>query len=109
MPLCQADELLEEGPVGCVTDVEITALATPGHTGGSTCFSLPGEGRLSSGDVLFAGNFGRVDLPGADPDAMVRSLARLAPRPAETLVFPGHGPATTTAGELPSRRGFRFS
>jgi len=72
------------------------------------CFYLPGEGTLFSGDVLFAGNIGRVDLPGADPDAMERSLARLASLPAETLVNPCHG-ATTIAGELPWLRGFRFS
>lgn len=109
VPLCQPDDLLEEGPVGYVTDIEITALHTPGHTEGSTCFYLPGEGTLFSGDVLFAGNIGRVDLPGGDQDAMERSLGRLAALPAETVVYPGHGPATTIAGELPWLRGFRFS
>lgn len=109
VPLCQPDDLLEEGPLGYVTDVEIMALHTPGHTEGSTCFYLPREGTLFSGDVLFAGNIGRVDLPGGDQDAMERSLARLATLPAETLVYPGHGPQTTIAGELPWLRGFRFS
>jgi len=103
------DDLLEEGPVGYVSDVEIIALHTPGHTEGSTCFYLPGEGTLFSGDVLFSSNIGRFDLPGADPDAMERSPARLASLPAETLLYPGHGPATTLAGELPWLRGFRFS
>lgn len=109
VPLCQPDDLLEEGPVGYVTDIEIMALHTPGHTEGSTCFYLPGEGTLFSGDVLFAGNIGRVDLPGGDQDAMERSLDRLAALPAETVVYPGHGPATTIASELPWLRGFRFS
>ncbi len=109
VPLCQPDDLLEEGPVGYVTDVEIMALHTPGHTEGSTCFYLPGEGTLFSGDVLFAGNIGRVDLPGGDQDAMERSLGRLAALPAETLVYPGHGPPTTIGDELSWLHGFRFS
>ncbi len=59
--------------------------------------------------MLFAGNVGRVDLPGADPKAMEASLARLAALPPETRVFPGHGPATTIGGELRWLRGFRFA
>lgn len=109
VPLCQPDDLLEEGPVAYVADLEITALHTPGHTEGSTCFYLPREGTLFSGDVLFAGNIGRVDLDGGDADAMERSLARLADMPAETRVYPGHGVATTIADELPWLRGFSFS
>ena len=109
VPFCEADDLIEEGPVGYVADLEITALHTPGHTEGSTCFYLPREGTLFSGDVLFAGNIGRVDLPGGDPDAMERSLARLAELPAETRVYPGHGAATTIAVELPWLHGYRFS
>lgn len=108
VPLCRPDDLLEEGTVGYVTDVEITALHTPGHTEGSTCFYLPREGMLFSGDVLFNGNIGRVDLPGGDPAAMEASLARLAALPAATVVYPGHGAATTIAAELPWLRNFRF-
>lgn len=109
VPLCQPDDLLEEGTIGYVVDIEITALHTPGHTEGSTCFYLPGENTLFSGDVLFAGTMGRVDLPGGDADAMERSLARLAALPAETLVYPGHGAPTTITDELPWLRGFRLS
>jgi len=108
VPLCPPDDLLEEGPIRYVVDLEITALHTPGHTEGSTCFYLPREGVLFSGDVLFSGNIGRVDLPGGDAGAMERSLARLAALPAETIVHPGHGAATTIAEELPWLRGFRF-
>lgn len=109
VPLCRADDLLDEGPVRYVADLEITALHTPGHTEGSTCFYLAREGTLFSGDVLFAGNIGRVDLPGGDEDAMERSLARLAALPADTLVYPGHGATTTIATELTWLRGFRIS
>jgi hydroxyacylglutathione hydrolase len=55
---------------------------------------------LLSGDVLFAGSIGRSDLPGGDPDAMMRSLAgKVLPLPDDTLVLPGHGPSTTIGRE----------
>lgn len=107
-PKSVADDLFAEGPLTYLRDLEIQALHTPGHTEGSTSFYLPREGVLFSGDVLFAGNVGRVDLPGGDPTAMEASLARVAALPLETRVFPGHGPATTIADELRWLRGFRF-
>lgn len=77
----------------------------PGHTEGSVLFRLPGDGRGSaetclSGDVLFAGSIGRTDLPGGDYGAMLRSLAaKILPLPDDTVVLPGHGPATTIGAE----------
>jgi glyoxylase-like metal-dependent hydrolase (beta-lactamase superfamily II) len=108
-PKSVADDLIAEGPLTFLRDIELQALHTPGHTEGSTSFYLPNEKVLFSGDVLFAGNVGRVDLPGADPKAMEASLARLAALPADTRVFPGHGPATTIGAELRWLRGFRFA
>jgi glyoxylase-like metal-dependent hydrolase (beta-lactamase superfamily II) len=108
-PRSEPDDLIAEGPLAFLRDVELEALHTPGHTEGSTCFYLPREKVLFSGDVLFAGNVGRVDLPGADPKAMEASLARVAALPPETRVFPGHGPATTIGDELRWLRGFRFA
>lgn len=108
-PRSVADDLIEEGPLTYLADLELQALHTPGHTEGSTSFYFPTEGILFSGDVLFAGSVGRVDLPGADPAAMERSLARLAALPPATVVYPGHGPATTIGAELRWLRGFRFS
>ena len=84
------------------------ALHTPGHTEGSTSFYLPKEATLFSGDLLFRGNVGRVDLPGGDARQMEASLARVAALPTATRVYPGHGPATTVGAELPWLRGFRF-
>jgi glyoxylase-like metal-dependent hydrolase (beta-lactamase superfamily II) len=107
-PLAVADDLLEEGPVTYLADVGLQALHTPGHTEGSTCFHLPSEGLLFSGDVLFAGAVGRVDQPGGDPGQMEASLRRVAALPAETRVYPGHGPPTTIGAELPWLRDFRF-
>ena len=60
-------------PLGKLT---IEVLHTPGHTGGSVCLKC--ENALFTGDTLFAGSMGRIDLPGAQPDKMMGSLARLA-------------------------------
>jgi glyoxylase-like metal-dependent hydrolase (beta-lactamase superfamily II) len=55
---------------------------------------------LLAGDVLFAGSVGRVDLPGGSWDAMLRSLRDVVlPLDDETVVLPGHGPATTIGRE----------
>lgn len=108
VPETMPDDLLEEGPVTYLSDVRLEALHTPGHTEGSTSFHMPGEGILFSGDVLFAGNVGRVDIPGGDPRQMEASLRRVAGLPPETVVYPGHGPSTRIADELPWLRDFRF-
>lgn len=108
VPPSSADDLIEEGPLRYLDDLGLVALHTPGHTEGSTCFHLEREGALFSGDVLFSGNVGRVDLPGGDPRAMERSLERVAALPPQTRVYPGHGPQTTIGAELPWLRGFHF-
>ena len=108
VPKSTADDLIAEGALTYLRDLELKALHTPGHTEGSTSFYLPREGVLFSGDLLFAGNVGRIDLPGGDATQMEASLARVAALPPETRVFPGHGPATTIGDELGWLRGFRF-
>jgi glyoxylase-like metal-dependent hydrolase (beta-lactamase superfamily II) len=74
--------------------IRVRLLHTPGHTPGSQCFLVEEEGqpgRLVSGDTLFLGSCGRVDLPGSDPEAMYRSLNETLKRlPDETLLYPGH-------------------
>ena len=108
-PASVADDLFEEGPLGYLADLRLETLHTPGHTEGSSCFYLPAENVLFSGDLLFAGNIGRVDLPGGDARAMERSLARVAALPPDTRVYPGHGEATTIADELGWLSGLRLS
>jgi hydroxyacylglutathione hydrolase len=108
IPPCDPDDLIDEGPLRYIGDLELQALHTPGHTEGSTCFYLPQQKALFSGDLLFQGNVGRVDLPGGDARQMEQSLARVAALPAETRVYPGHGAQTTIGAELPWLRGFRF-
>jgi glyoxylase-like metal-dependent hydrolase (beta-lactamase superfamily II) len=104
-----ADDLFDEGPLRYVTDLDLVALHTPGHTEGSTCFHLASQKALFSGDVLFKGNVGRVDLPGGDARLMEQSLERVAGLPADTRVYPGHGEQTTIGAELPWLRGFHFA
>lgn len=74
--------------------IRVRLLHTPGHTPGSQCFLVEesgAAGRLVSGDTLFLGSCGRVDLPGGDPEALYRSLHQVLKQlPDETLLFPGH-------------------
>jgi hydroxyacylglutathione hydrolase len=101
IPPCIPAAELAEGGVIRFGDVRLEVLHTPGHTEGSVCLVSHAEGILFTGDTLFPGGWGRVDLPGGDPDAMVASLARLATLPDGLRVLPGHGSATTIARERP--------
>jgi hydroxyacylglutathione hydrolase len=85
-----------------VGDLVFDVLHTPGHTEGSVCLYEERRALLLSGDVLFAGAFGRTDLPGGDEGEMVASLTRLArDLPGGVRVLPGHGAETTIESELP--------
>jgi hydroxyacylglutathione hydrolase len=79
--------------------IDFQTLRVPGHTAGHLAFAA--EGCLFSGDVLFAGSVGRYDRPGASWEALSASIGMLFERlPPETIVYPGHGPATTLEREL---------
>ena len=91
--LLAGDETLE------LAGLTFETLRVPGHSPAHLAFAT--EGALFSGDVLFAGSVGRADLPGADWQLLLSSIATLAERfPPETVVYPGHGPATTIGDEL---------
>lgn len=80
--------------------LEATVLHTPGHTEGSVCLFFEAERKLIAGDTLFAGSIGRTDLPGGDYKKIINSLhSRVLALPDDTLVIPGHGPATTIGEE----------
>jgi len=82
-----------------VAGITFEVLDVPGHSAGHVAFLA--EGELFSGDLLFAGSVGRVDLAGGDWDTLLDSVRGLLERlPAETIVHPGHGPATTLGQEL---------
>lgn len=93
---------LRDGEQVRIGDLVFDVLHLPGHTEGSVCLYEERRGLLLSGDVLFAGSYGRTDLPGGDDGQMVASLTRLARTlPPTTRVLPGHGPETTVGRELP--------
>jgi glyoxylase-like metal-dependent hydrolase (beta-lactamase superfamily II) len=88
------EEVLEVG------DLRLRSLYTPGHAPGHLAFFIEGEGLVLSGDALFAGSVGRVDLPGGSMEVLMRSIEeRLLTLSDETRVFPGHGPQTEIGNE----------
>ena len=99
-PSVPAVELAEGGQIR-FGELTLRVLHTPGHTEGSVCLLDAEAGSLFSGDTLFAGAWGRVDLPGGDPAQMVESLARLTELEDLVRVLPGHGAATTIGRERP--------
>lgn len=99
-PSVPAVELAEGGMVR-FGSIRLKVLHTPGHTEGSVCLLNEANAIVYSGDTLFKAGWGRVDLPGGDPDAMVESIGRLASLDDRTAVFPGHGDATTIGAERP--------
>ncbi|MEJ3744855.1 MBL fold metallo-hydrolase [Actinomycetes bacterium KLBMP 9797] len=93
---------LTDGATMKLAGLEITVDHAPGHTRGSVMFRLPDQDHelCLSGDVLFAGSVGRVDLPGGSMDQMIVSLRdKVLPLADETVVLPGHGPTTTIGRE----------
>ena len=104
--------LTESGDELVVGEQRVRYLHTPGHTPGSLCFLL--DDNLISGDTLFVGGCGRVDLPGSDPAQMYDSLVnKLRALPDHTMLYPGHdyaGQPTSTIGDEKKRNLFlRFN
>jgi len=118
----QIDQPAREGDVIRWGGYEAQFLHTPGHTPGSICLYMPsdmprasgnaaagsaaksaakrGTGRLFAGDTLFAGSIGRTDLWGGSFEGIIRSLkGKLLELPDGTIVYPGHGDATTIGKE----------
>jgi hydroxyacylglutathione hydrolase len=90
---------LAEGGVVRFGEVRLEVLHTPGHTAGSVCLLARDAAVLFSGDTLFQGGWGRVDLPGGDPAAMTASIGRLTGLDDRIGVLPGHGARTTIGRE----------
>ncbi|MGZ3495997.1 MAG: MBL fold metallo-hydrolase [Vulcanimicrobiaceae bacterium] len=92
------DADLHDGDVVQAGSIRMNVLHTPGHTPGSVCFAFENDGAstILSGDTLFAGSIGRWDLGGTSMEDIVASIHRkLMDFADDTLVVPGHGPATT--------------
>lgn len=97
-PSPSPDRFLEEGDEVRVGEIRLRVLHTPGHSPGGIC--LVTEGAAFVGDTLFAGSVGRTDLPGGSAEELLTSIReKLLPLSDETVLYPGHGPATTIGHE----------
>jgi len=99
----QADKLLKDGDALKMGGLSFQVIHTPGHTPGGSCLLCPdchSVPVLFSGDTLFAGSVGRTDFPGGNWSVLQESIKnRLLALPDDTIVLPGHGPATTIGAE----------
>jgi hydroxyacylglutathione hydrolase len=93
----EPDVILAEGDEIKFGNASLRVLHTPGHSAGGIC--LLGEGAVFTGDTLFMGSVGRTDFTGGSPEQLRDSFRRLMGLPPETMVLPGHGPATTIGRE----------
>jgi glyoxylase-like metal-dependent hydrolase (beta-lactamase superfamily II) len=96
----QADVTVGGGAELELAGLRFEVLFTPGHSPGHVTYALPDHNAILSGDVLFEGSVGRVDLPGGDWDTLLNSIESLVGSfPAETTVYPGHMGITTLGRE----------
>jgi glyoxylase-like metal-dependent hydrolase (beta-lactamase superfamily II) len=94
----EAEHTVAGGEQLSLAGLDIEVIFTPGHSPGHVTYAMPGA--LLSGDVLFQGSVGRVDLPGGDWSTLERSIGGLLKAyPAETVVYPGHMGVTTLGRE----------
>ena len=94
----EADHTVAGGERLSLAGLDIEVISTPGHSPGHVTYAVPGA--LLSGDVLFQGSVGRVDLPGGDWDTLERSIESLLKAYlAETVIYPGHMGVTTLGRE----------
>ena len=96
----QADETVRGGETLELAGLELDVIFTPGHSPGHVTYSVRGEEAIFSGDVLFQGSVGRVDLPGGDGPTLLASISTLLESHSdETAVHPGHMGMTTLGAE----------
>ena len=95
-----ADELVGGGEALELGGLTLDVLFTPGHSPGHVTYSVRDENAIFSGDVLFQGSVGRVDLPGGDGPALLHSIGELLEsHSGDTAVYPGHMGTTTLGAE----------
>ncbi|MEX2107267.1 MAG: MBL fold metallo-hydrolase [Solirubrobacterales bacterium] len=96
----EADETVKGGEALELAGLTLDVIFTPGHSPGHVTYSVRDENAIFSGDVLFQGSVGRIDLPGGDGPTLMRSIQALVEsHPPETTVYPGHMGTTTLAAE----------
>jgi glyoxylase-like metal-dependent hydrolase (beta-lactamase superfamily II) len=90
---------LEEGETEFL-GLTCRVLATPGHSPGSLSFYFPDLNAVFVGDLLFYRSIGRTDFPGGSEAQLLRSVrSKIFTLPADTVVYPGHGPETSVESE----------
>jgi hydroxyacylglutathione hydrolase len=95
-----ADQIVRGGETLELAGMEIEVVFTPGHSPGHVTYAVKGEAAIFSGDVLFQGSVGRVDLPGGDGPTLLASIGKLMDAySGETVVHPGHMGLTTLGAE----------
>ena len=97
------DRSVTEGESINIGDIELEVLHTPGHSEDSICLIVDKED-IITGDTLFVGNIGRVDLPGSSPDSMYDSLSRIARLEDSLVVYPGHNYGMTPTSTILNER-----
>jgi len=97
----EADSLVHEGDAIAFAGIRFEVLDVPGHSPGHVVFLYRGQPYLVfGGDVLFRGSIGRYDLPNSNGRALLEGIrTKLFTLPPDTVVYPGHGPATTIGFE----------
>jgi len=96
-----ADRLVQEREIVNAAGISFEVLDVPGHSPGHVVFLYRGRPNVVfGGDVLFRGSIGRYDFPGSDGRLLMEGIrTKLFTLPADTLVYPGHGPVTTIGHE----------
>ncbi|MGV8074489.1 MAG: MBL fold metallo-hydrolase [Syntrophobacteraceae bacterium] len=107
-PRKKIDRELAEGDVLRFGSIELDVLPTPGHSPGHVSFHYKKEGIIFVGDTLFAGSIGRTDFIGGSYEQLLRSVReKIFPLALNTVVYPGHGPATEVGRERLTNPFFR--
>lgn len=98
----EADSRIDDNDLIHLGDLEFRVIHTPGHTAGSTSLYCEKEKCLFSGDTIFAGTWGRTDLPTSSREEIMDSIVnKILVLPDDTFIYPGHGKATMLKDEKP--------
>lgn len=95
-----ADRYVEDGDIIKIGDSELKVIHVPGHSPGSIALYDSKDGFLIAGDIIFSGSIGRTDLPGGNTRQLLDGIrSKIFTLPDSTVIYPGHGPATTVGEE----------
>lgn len=98
----EPDSIIDDGDLLHLGNLEFKVIHTPGHTAGSSSLYCEKEKCIFVGDTIFAGTWGRTDLPTSSREAIMDSIVnKILVLPDDTFIYPGHGKATTIKEEKP--------